>query len=52
MIEKSWARILSYPILDVKVMPGSIPVTSNPGSQSKEKKEIQVDKWGTPKTFF
>ena len=36
---------------DVNVMPGSIPETPNPGSYSKEKKEIQVVKWGTPKNI-
>ena len=42
----------SCPLLDgndVKVMPGSIPETPNPGLYSKEKKEILVAKWGTPK---
>ena len=43
----------SCPILDgndLKFMPGSIPETPpNPGSYNKEKKEIQVAKWGTPK---
>ena len=45
-------RFESCPILDgndVKVMPGSIPITPNPGLYSKEKKEIKVAKWGTPK---
>ena len=32
-------------------MPESIPETPNPGSYSKEKKEIQVAKWGTPKNI-
>ena len=44
----------SCPILDgndVKVIPESIPETPNPGSYSKEKKEIQVAKWGTPKNI-
>ena len=39
-----------FPILHgngVKVMPGSIPVTRNPGSET-EKRKIKVAKWGTP----